>query len=56
MEDQNEALHLQQPDKPRAFNGPNPFGTLTVDESKELRKQWFDEAEALLKLNPAGYP
>lgn len=56
VEDQNEALHLQQPDKPREFNGPNPFSTLTVDESKELRKQWFDEAEALLKVNPTGYP
>lgn len=56
VEDQNEALHLQQPDGPREFNGPNPFGTLTVDESKELRKQWFDEAEALLKANPTGYP
>lgn len=56
VEDKNEAMHLQQPNNAREFNGPNPFSTLTADESKELRENWFAEAEALLKVNPSGYP
>lgn len=55
-EDILDEMQRQQPGSPRGFNVDNPFTTLTVDESNELREKWMAEAEALLKENPTGYP
>ncbi|OZE28473.1 hypothetical protein CH278_23945 [Rhodococcus sp. 05-2254-5] len=55
-EDQLDEMQRQQPESPRGFNGDNPYTTLTDDQADELREKWLAEAEALLKVNPTGYP